>query len=777
VRVPGSISGKLTWMNMLVSGAALLLACAAFISYDLITFRQAVVRNLSTQAQIIGSNSASAILFNDPQSAETTLSALKVTPNILSAVIFMPDGQPLASYTRDKSQPVPAPPTLAAGQVEQHLRRGNEIVLVRSIVFQGKPTGLVYIRSDMEELNKRLDRYIVIGGVVLIGSLLAALSVSAVFRRSVANPIVALAETALIVSHDRNFSVRVTPIEGQGELTIMIDAFNEMLTQIGERDFQLQKAREGLEQRVRERTAELEQAKKEVEAFSQSILKANEELERSSKFKDQFLSTMSHELRTPLNAVLGFSELLGEDRYGPLNEKQHRYVNHISKGGKHLLRLINDILDLSKIEAGRMQLALETVRIDNCFAEACDTLQPLASKKSQVLERRSTPDLCVHADGTRLKQILMNLIGNAVKFTPEGGRIELSAQREGAAVRVAVRDSGPGIPPDEQKRIFEAFYRLGQNPKGAEGSGLGLAITQKLVELHGGKLSLESQTGGGSCFYFTLPSVIASGYRVERDAGPEQHPVASAKILVVEDDRASAALLETQLVSAGYEVVLCTNSAEAVPLAAELQPAAITMDIVMKPINGWQILTALKSDRRTAQIPVIVVTIVDQPATGAFLGADEYIVKPVEKLVLLSAVDRCLSKSPKSEKGTILIVEDQPSTREYISESLSSRGYGVELASDGQAARKRVAERTPDLVILDLILPDGNGFELLSEWRADPVTTNLPVFVLTSKDLTPAEMDYLRANSQSLMQKKDRWEDVLFSQLARIAPPVPAGKT
>jgi signal transduction histidine kinase/CheY-like chemotaxis protein len=763
-------------MNMLVSGAALLLACTAFISYDLITFRQAMVRNLSTQAQIIGSNSASAILFNDPQSAETTLSALKVTPNILSAGIFMPDGQTLASYTRDKSQPVPVFPTLAVGQVERHMRQDNEIVLVRSIVFQGKPTGLVYIRSDMGELNKRLDRYIGIAGVVLIGSLLAALSVSAVFRRSVANPIVALAETARIVSQDRNFSVRVKPIAGQGELTIMVNAFNEMLTQIGERDSQLQKAREGLEQRVRERTAELEQAKREVEAFSQSILKANAELERSSKFKDQFLSTMSHELRTPLNAVLGFSELLGEDRYGPLNEKQHRYVNHISKGGKHLLRLINDILDLSKIEAGRMQLALETVKIDNCFAEACDTLQPLASKKSQIIERRSTSNLCVHADGTRLKQILMNLIGNAVKFTPEGGRIELSALKEGEAVRVAVRDSGPGIPPDEQKRIFEAFYRLGQNPKGAEGSGLGLAITQKLVELHGGKLSLESQPGAGSCFYFTLPSVSAPGYEVERDATPRRHRSESPKILVVEDDRASATLLETQLVSGGYEVVLCTNSAEAVALASELQPAAITMDIVMKPINGWQILTALKSDRRTAQIPVIIVTIVDQPATGALLGADEYVVKPVEKLVLLSAVDRCLSKSPKSGKRSILIVEDQPSTREYISESLSSRGYSVELASDGRSARNRVAEQTPDLVILDLILPDGNGFELLSEWRANPATTNLPVFVLTSKDLTPAEMDYLRTNSQSLMQKKDRWEDALFSQLARIAPPMPAEK-
>jgi len=765
-----SIARKLTWMNMLVSGAALLLACSAFIAYDMVTFKQTMVRNLSTQAQIIGSNSASALLFNDPQAAGTTLSALKAAPDILSAVIYMPDGQPLATYSRDRNNPIPDPPSIASDQIESDVRRGNEIVLVRAIMFQGKPTGTVYIRSDLEELNHRLNRYAGIAAIVLLVSLMAALLVSSVFRRIVAKPIVDLAQIARVVSHDKNYSVRATPIPGQGELTILIDAFNEMLTQIGKSETDLRNAHDGLEQRVKKRTAELEAAKMEVEAFSQSVVLAKEELERSSKFKDQFLSTMSHELRTPLNAVLGFSDLLGEDRYGPLNEKQRRYVNHISNGGKHLLRLINDILDLSRIEAGRLQLALENVHVGTCFSEVCDNLHTLVSKKGHSLVKHAAPGLSVRADRTRLNQILMNLIGNAVKFTPEGGKIELAARKMGDVVRLEVRDSGPGIPPEEKKRIFEAFYRMTQNAKAAEGSGLGLAITQRLVELHGGELGLESEPGSGSCFYFTLPFVQSAEPRPEQETG-QKSGGATARILVIEDDRTAATLLETQLVSAGYEVILCTKPDEAVKMAADLQPSAITVDIVMKPINGWQVLTALKSDRRTAQIPVIVVTVVDQPSTGALLGADEYIVKPVQKLVLLSAVDRCLSRSGHTGSRSVLIVEDHPPTREFIAESLMHRGYIVDVAVDGAAARARIAKGLPELVILDLILPDVSGFELLAEWRGNPSTAQLPVFVMTSKELTSAEREYLQANSLALLQKKERWQDSLFNQLQRVAPP------
>ena len=774
-----SISRKLTWMNMLVSGAALVLACATFIAYDMITFRETTVRNLSTQAQIVGSNSVSALLFNDPQSAENTLSALKAAHNIMSAGIYTPDGKLFASYSRDPGEQIPSLPSIPSGQDEIRRLTNKEIMLVRSITFQGKPSGIVYIRSDVEELNERLERYAGIAGIVLLACLLAALLVSSIFRRAVAQPIVLLAEVARKVSREKNYSVRVTPIPRSGELAILMDAFNEMLVQIQQGELALRTAHDGLELRVQDRTAELEAAKKEVEAFSESVLRAKEEVERASKFKDQFLSTMSHELRTPLNAVLGFSDLLAEERYGPLNERQRRYVTHIHTGGKHLLALINDILDLSKIEAGRLQLAIESVLLKISFGEVLDTLRPLADKKSQVLVQETPADLSVRADATRFKQVLMNLIGNAIKFTPEGGRIELAAQKFGDEVRVEVRDSGPGIPLEEQKRIFEAFYQLRQTGKATEGTGLGLAITQRLVELHGGQLGLESQPGSGSCFYFTLPTATALQREDVRKTKTELSPSASLRILVVEADSAAAQLLQSQLISSGYDVVLCDKGQRAVEMAAELKPDAITLGIMMKPVNGWHLLSDLKSDVRTAKIPVIVVTVVDQLATGALLGADEYIVKPVEKATLLAAVERCLNLRGQIGRGRrpILIVEDDAPTREFIAEMLQKHGYVVSKAADGTEARDQVAASLPELVILDLILPKVSGFQLLAEWRGDSRTADLPVFVLTSKDLSREEKEYLRTNAGAFFCKQERWQDALIRQLQRAVPPVLAEKS
>ena len=773
-----SVSQKLTWMNMLVSGAALLLACTAFISYDMVTFRETMVRNLSTQAQIIGSNTVSALVFNDPQSAENTLSAFKADHNVLSAEIYTPDGRLFASYSRDPGTPAATIPSILSSQIEVHRIKDKEIGLARSIVFEGKPSGTVYIRSDLVELNQRVKRYASIAAIVLLACLLAALLVSAIFRRSVAEPIVRLAEVARIVSRDKNYSVRGTPAQGRGELTTLVDAFNEMLAQIQQSEQALRTAHDQLEERVQERTAELLDAKKEVEAFSLSVVRAKEEVERASKFKDQFLSTMSHELRTPLNAVLGFSDLLTEERYGPLNDRQRRYVNHIHTGGKHLLSLINDILDLSKIEAGRLQLAIETVRVSTSFAEVIDTMRPLADKKSQSLVTNASPDVNVRADSTRFKQVLMNLIGNAIKFTPEGGKIEIGWQPLGEVVRVEVRDSGPGIPPEEQQRIFEAFHRSAQSEKTVEGTGLGLAITRRLVELHGGHLDLESQLGSGSCFYFTLPSVAPFEAQDVNRSGSGLKAGESVRLLVIEDDPAAAQLLQSYLVAAGYDVVLCEQPQRAVELAVELQPSAVTMDIVMKPVNGWELLSKLKGDPRTSGIPVIVVTVVDQPATGALLGADEYVVKPVEKATLLAAVERCMNRRGRiGQAGSILVIEDDHPTREFIAELLSKHGYTVDTAAHGTEARARVASSLPELVILDLILPGLSGFQLLAEWRGDSRTSDLPVFVLTSKDLTAEEKDYIRVNTGALFQKQDQWQEALIRQLHRAVPPVLAEKS
>ena len=509
----------------------------------------------------------------------------------------------------------------------------------------------------------------------------------------------------------------------------------------------------------------------------EALLRAKEEAERTSKFKDQFLSTMSHELRTPLNAVLGFSDLLADERYGPLNEKQRRYIDHIHTGGKHLLSLISDILDLSKIEAGRMELALESLTVEGAFAEVLSVMQPLADKKSQLLSANAEPGLAVRADATRFKQVLLNLLGNAVKFTPNGGRIELAARLTDGKVRVEVRDNGPGIPPDEQQRIFEAFYRLCEFGKKNEGTGLGLAITQRLVELHGGQLGLDSQLGQGSCFYFSLPATPSVRESLVRKIEIASRSSVPTRVLVIEDDRVTAHLIQSQLTSAGYQVTLCEEPQNALDIAAQLQPSAITLDIVMKPRNGWEVLTQLKRDPRTTDIPLIVVSIVDQPSMGTLLGADEYLVKPVDKTTLLSAIARhARPRSGAKPRQPILIVEDDTPTREFIAEMLSAQGYAVATAADGAEARAQVIASLPELVILDMMLPKVSGFELLGEWRASLRTATLPVFVLTSKDLSQEEQGYLRTHAEVLLRKQQPWHDALIQQLERVVAPRVAEK-
>jgi signal transduction histidine kinase/CheY-like chemotaxis protein len=695
--------------------------------------------------------------------------ALKAAPNIFSAQVYLPDGRPFASYSRDRDRYGPVLPPIPPGQTETHWIKDDQIALVRSIVLDGKPIGAVYIRSDLQELHSRFQRYAVIAAIVLSACLLAALLISSVFRRAVADPIVDLSKIAKVVSQDKNYSVRATPIRSPAELAILIDAFNEMLAQIQQNERALRMARDELEQRVLERTAELEAAKKEVEEFSQSILLAKEEVERGSKFKDQFLSTMSHELRTPLNAVLGFSDLLADERYGPLNDRQQRYVAHIHTGGKHLLKLISDILDLSKIEAGRMELSREDVSVASAFGEVISALYPLAEKKSQALLQQVEPNIHVHADAMRFKQVLMNLVGNAIKFTPESGRIELVARQVDDQVRMEVRDNGPGIPPDQQQRIFEAFVRLTQTGSATEGTGLGLAITSRLVELHGSKLGIESRPGEGTCFYFSLPLIAIARDQPAQTSMPMPRARKAPRILVIEDNEVTGQLIQSQLTSSGYETLKCAQPERAREMAAEHQPDAITLDLLMQPVHGLEVLLQLKNDPRTLKIPVIVVTIVDQPGVGTALGADEYLIKPVDKATLLAAVERCLrSRGGTAPARSILVVEDDASTLEVIVELLKAYGYAVSTAMDGEQARVSVAQFLPELVILDLVLPKMSGFELLAEWRSNRRTADLPVFVLTSKDLTKEEEKYIHAHAESLFRKQDSWRESLIKQLDRV---------
>jgi len=504
----------------------------------------------------------------------------------------------------------------------------------------------------------------------------------------------------------------------------------------------------------------------------EALLRAKEEAERASKFKDQFLSMMSHELRTPLNAVLGFSELLADERCGPLNDRQHRYLDHVRTGGQHLLKLINDVLDLSRIEAGRLELAMEVVSVEPVIAEVLESLRPLADKKSLVISRHCDSGLAVHADATRFKQVLLNLLGNAVKFTPSGGRIEVAAQGADGQVRIAVRDTGPGIPLEEQTRIFESFYRLSGAASAAEGTGLGLAIAHRLVSLQGGEMGVESQPGHGACFFFNLRAATGQPVFEKPPAPTPQRGGAEPLVLVVEDDPVTGQLLRSQLACAGFSTVLCDSGEKALRLAAELQPAAITLDILMEPTNGWEVLTRLRANPRTAHIPVVVSTVVDEPGVGMALGADDYLLKPVEKPSLLAAIGRCLGAGGTVRlTRPILVVEDDAATREMLAEMLTGQGFAVAPLPDGNAARRWMAASLPDLVLLDLQLPGVTGFQLLAEWRGNPRTADVPVFILTGKELTPEEERFLRAHAEFLFLKKQPWQTPLLTQLRRVLSP------
>ena len=368
------------------------------------------------------------------------------------------------------------------------------------LCFRASPPAVVYIRSDLQEMTRRFKRYAGIAAVVLLGSLIAAFLVASVFQRAVAEPIVHLADISRIVSRDKNYSIRATPTGNHDEPDLLIGAFNEMLGQIQEREEALRDVHDELEKRVQARTAELAAANKALEL-------QNREVERATRLKSKFLASMSHELRTPLNAIVGFSDLLAEQTAGQLNDKQKRFVNHIKQGSSHLLQLINDILDLSKIEAGQLELRCEDFQIKDALPEVLSTIRPLAMAKNIQVQHKVETDWAVYADRVRFKQILYNLISNAVKFTPKEGRIDIDCHEDGNSVRISVTDTGIGIRAEDQAVIFEEFRQVeGAADTTQEGTGLGLAITKRLVEQQGGKISVESEPGKGSRFSFTLPA-------------------------------------------------------------------------------------------------------------------------------------------------------------------------------------------------------------------------------------------------------------------------------
>jgi len=470
--------------------------------------------------------------------------------------------------------------------------------------------------------------------------------------------------------------------------------------------------------------------------------------EQASELKTQFLANMSHELRTPLNSIINFTRILSSGLRGPVTSEQRDYLTRVRQSGEHLLGLINDILDLSKIESGRMELYIEPVQVATLIQGVIATTAGLIKGKAIELCQELAPTLpLVEADRTRLRQILLNLLSNAAKFTASGA-ITVSAQLDGRQLIVRVHDTGIGIAPEHLTSIFEEFRQVeGSASRRYEGTGLGLAICRRLVELHGGQLWVESTVGVGSTFTFSLPivpsappSALATLATVSSTGIP---------VLVVDDDPTAIEIVAAYLEHDGYAVYGLTDSRRVLEAARVVRPAAIILDVLMPHKDGWEVLSELRAEPGLQAVPVALYTIVEEQKLGFYLGASAYLTKPIDADQLRTTLARLVGLD-----ATILLIDDDPNTCTIVTAQLAQAGgYQVQVAMGGQAGLARVAAGRPDLIILDLMMPEVDGFAVLEVLEREEETRGIPVIVLTAKELGADERAYLAQRVRGLLRK------------------------
>jgi CheY-like chemotaxis protein/nitrogen-specific signal transduction histidine kinase len=488
-----------------------------------------------------------------------------------------------------------------------------------------------------------------------------------------------------------------------------------------------------------------------------------DELQEINRFKSEFLANMSHELRTPMNAILGYTSLHLDRVYGEVNAKQEESLKRVEAAGKNLLQLINSILDLSKVSAGRMPVYREDFSLKELGKEILAMMECLAGAKHLRLEWNMAEDIRIKSDKTKVKQILVNLATNGIKFTSTGGVfIEVKQAPEASQIQIRVRDTGIGIKTEDIPLLFQEFKQLdASSTREYGGTGLGLVISEKFAQLLGGAIQVESAVGAGTTFTVTLP--------LEHSAPGESattilNTLAAGKnnrtLLAIDDDPEVLALLRDSLHGTGYAFAGALTGEEGIAMARELKPFAITLDIMMPHRDGWSVLQILKNDPVLRSIPVIMVSILDNKSLGFALGVTDYIIKPFERRELLEKLRAAEGnlRSPKPSQGepprTVCVVDDDAAVVGYLSETLRTEGYAVEAAVGGREALARLAcGKPPNILFLDLMMPGVTGFDVLEAIDKDPRLKDILVIVLTAKHLTPQETDYLQKRVEMVIQK------------------------